>query len=145
MTTHSTTRPRPGYRDHQIVGTAAQIGNVLANHARHGTLIAATAPRAATTNPNDARVRIRVRLRTTPTETTRPARPRFTGRTRRIVAVTTAVTAAVAGVLAAAAYLLGALVEFLTAHATQIGAGLIVLALAALLGVRTTRRHCPGC
>jgi hypothetical protein len=137
-------RSLTGYRDHTIVGTPAHIGNVLANHTRTGTLVAATAPRPATTNPDDPRVLIRVRLRAAP-PLTRTNRLRAGRQTRRITAIAVTATAAVTGVLAATAYLLGVLVEFVTAHPAQIGGVLVVLAILGALGSRTTRRHCPGC
>jgi phage-related tail protein len=147
MTTHyAAARPLTGYQDHTIVGTPAHIANVLANHTRTGTLVAATAPRAAK-NPADARVTVHVRLRTPAESTTaRPIRPRLPRRTRRLLAAAVTATTAVIGVITAVAYLIGALVEFVTAHAAQLLGALTVLAvLAALIGSRRTGRHCPGC
>jgi hypothetical protein len=69
-------------------------------------------------------------------------------RRTRIAVIATAITGTVAGLLAATAYLIGQLVEFIAAHAAQI-LGVLVLAviLAAATASRsnTSRRHCPGC
>ncbi len=134
MTTALATR----YRDHSVVGTPAQIANLLANHTAAGTLVAATAARPMP-GP-DTRVRVFVRLAAAPQTGSVERRP------GRIVALALAAAGGLAGIAAIAAYLLGQLVAFVTAHAAQI-VGVIVLAaiLAALIGSRRTGRHCPGC
>jgi hypothetical protein len=138
MTTALATR----YRDHSVVGTPAQIANLLANHAAAGTLVAATAARPLP-GP-DARVRVLVRVAAAPrVAPTAPPRDR---RTHRIAALALSAAGVLAGVAAAAAYLLGQLVAFVTAHAAQIVGFLVVAAIfAALIGSRRTGRHCPGC
>ena len=80
----------------------------------------------------------------TTTPTTRPWRPRRGG---RIAGLVLAITTGVAGLLAAVAYLLGQLVEFIATHAAAAIRALIVLALiaAALTYTSSGRRHCPGC
>jgi hypothetical protein len=160
MTTHTTTRPgRPvtpraaGHtivRDHTVTGTATQLANLIANHRNAGTLVALTAPR-----PVGERFQLVIRLREFQTSrlTARAAsvgeharirvpRPRRT----RVAVIVAATTGTIAGLVAVAAYLLGQLVELITAHAVPI---LGVLALTAILaGVcsgRSGRRHCPGC
>jgi hypothetical protein len=161
MTTHATRTGRPvtqraaGHyinRDHTVTGTPAQLANIVANHRKAGTLVALTAPRPV---PGD-RLQVVIRLREY--RTTRPTvrvtsvgeqartRVRRSRRTRIAVIVTT-ITGAVTGLIAAAVYLIGQLVELIAAHAALI---LGVLALAAILAGltahRTTRRrHCPGC
>jgi hypothetical protein len=137
-----TTAPATRYRDHSVIGTPAQIANLIANHTAAGTLIAATAARPMP-GP-DTRVQVWVRLAATPRKAP-PGRPRDR-RTRRVVALAVTAAGALAGVAAATAYLLGQLVAFVTAHAAQIAGVLIVAAiLAALIGSRRTGRHCPGC
>ncbi len=76
-----------------------------------------------------------------------PGTPVRNRRRTRIAVIATTVTGAVAGLLTAAAYLLGQLVELIAAYAGLI---LGVLALAAILAGLTARRssgrrHCPGC
>ena len=155
-----TTTPHPGdgyrRREHAttVVGTPTQLANVITNHRTAGTLIAAGRPFPLAYDPG--RYQLRIRLRESV-----PARPmvrvtsvgqyaktRAVGSRRRSrVPVITAVVGVVAGLLAAAAYLIGQLVGLIAAHA---GLVLGVLALAALLAAsatrrRTGRRHCPGC
>ncbi|MFI5491354.1 hypothetical protein [Actinoplanes sp. NPDC051859] len=139
-------------RDHTITGTASQLANLIANHRSAGTLVALTAPRPVT----DDRYQIIVRLREpAPTRSAvRVASVSAYTRTRvrsthpklRVAVIATAVAGATAGFLAAVAYLLGQLVEFVTAHAGPI-LGVLALALigAGLFAGRSGRRHCPGC
>jgi hypothetical protein len=149
------TFPRPNYRDHFITGTPAQLAAIWNNHRQAGTLITWLKPRLL----DDGSYQMMLRLRTAPPDTrpqaTRPAqvsvaapsayqRPRLFGRKAVIV---TAIAGTIAGLLAAVAYLLGKLVELITAHAALI---LGVLALAAIIAAATARRssgrrHCPGC
>jgi hypothetical protein len=167
MTTHSQPtagRPAPprlreplgipyAYRDHTVVGTAAQLANIVDNHRNAGTLVAMTAPR-----PVGDRFQILIRLREprparpTPRVTTigepaytRIRRPR---RGARVAVIVTAITGTAAGLVAVAAYLLGQLVEFIAAHAGQILGVLALTAVIAGLAARrgsSGRRHCPGC
>ncbi len=136
------------YAEHTIVGTPAQVANVLAHHTT-GTLIAMSAPRPATTHPTDSRIQIRVRLHTTTsapgvTASIRP--PRTTG-VRKVIALVVTAAGVVTGLLAVAAYLIGQLVAFVTAHAATIAGVLVAGAAAALLARSTgaSKRHCPGC
>jgi lysylphosphatidylglycerol synthetase-like protein (DUF2156 family) len=138
------------YADHTIVGTPAQVANVLANHTTAGTLIAVSAPRPATTNPTDPRIQVRVRLHTTTTTAvaTASTRPRRTKGIRKAIALAATATGVVTGLLAVVAYLTGQLVAFLTAHAATIVGAVTVLAIAAALLLKSTggsNRHCPGC
>jgi uncharacterized membrane protein YbhN (UPF0104 family) len=149
MTTHTTAHtanaPAVRFRDHTITGTPGQLARLIANHATAGTLIAATAPRPLA----DGRSRIILRLRDTAPATTPPQPVRVTRRPRRagrIAALALTAAGVITSLLAAVAYLLGQLVEFITAHATTIAAIGIALAVLAALAARTSnRRHCPGC
>jgi hypothetical protein len=153
-----------GYRDHTLIGTPDQVGNVLLTHAAAGTLIATTAPRPI--SATDPRVWVRLRLADTSPDpassVTRPApapvvsladhitglvQPGSKRRTRRIVAVSAAATTAAAALIAMAVYLVGQLVAFLTDHAALIAGLLAVAALITALLTRTVsgKRHCPGC
>jgi hypothetical protein len=150
MTTHTTRRPateRPAghyiNRDHTVTGTPTQLANIVANHRNAGTLVALTEPRRV-----GDRFQVDIRLREyQPTRpTARVIRIRRSRRTR-IAVIVTAITATATGLVAVAAYLIGQLVEFVTAHAGLI---LAVLALAAILAAAVSRRssgrrHCPGC
>jgi hypothetical protein len=160
MTTHTTTRTnRPAtqraaghhYRDHAVTGTPAQLANLIANHRNAGTLVALTPPRPVGDHFQMV-IRLREHQPTRPTvrvesvgdhARTRASRPRRT----RISVIVTAVTSVIAGLVTAAAYLVGQLVELITTHAGLI---LGVLALAAVLAAAAARRtssgrHCPGC
>ncbi|GGQ86737.1 hypothetical protein [Couchioplanes azureus] len=136
MTTHTLVR------DHTVTGTATQLANVVANHRTAGTLVALTAPRPVTGD----RFQIIIRLREPA-----PARPTVratsTSKRARFAVIVTALTGTIAGLLATAAYLLGQLVEFVTAHAGPVLAVLAIVAVLGALGARRTsgRRHCPGC
>jgi hypothetical protein len=160
MTTHTTTHtatrvatahtitgqaPAVRFRDHTVTGTPDQLARLIAHHATAGTLVAATAPRPLA----DGRSRIILRLRDTAPATTsaRPVRlTRRPRRTGRIAALALTATGVITGLLAAVAYVLGQLVEFITAHATAIaGIGIALAVLAALAARTSTRRHCPGC
>jgi hypothetical protein len=155
-TTPHTPPPGDGYRREYattVVGTPTQLTNVITNHRTAGTLIAAGRPFPLAYRPGRYQLRIRLREPV-------PARPMVLAasigeqaqvravrsRRRSRVPVVTAVVGVVAGLLAVAAYLIGQLVELITAHA---GPVLGVLALAALAASatrrRTGRRHCPGC
>ncbi len=139
----TTQTPAARYTDHTVTGTPAQLANLLANHAAAGTLVAATAPQLTAAGA----CRIILRLRdTTPS---RPRTVRVTHRNRRTGRIAAlAVTAAgiTAGVLAAVAYVLGQLVEFVTAHSAAITGIVLALGVLAALAARTSnRRHCPGC
>jgi hypothetical protein len=160
MTTHTTTRTgRPvthraaGHyitRDRTVTGTATQLANLVANHRTAGTLVAMTAPR-----PVGDRFQVVIRFRefqpTRPTARvtsvgnyarTRTSRPRLA----RIAVIATATTGVIAGLVTAAAYLIGQLVELITANAGLILGVLALLAiLAALTAESSRRRHCPGC
>lgn len=146
-----------GYRDHTLIGSPEQVANVIRNHYSAGTLISLSAPRPV--SATDPRIRVALRLvDTTPTARPRPVRvtslrthitdrvrPHRTRRTRRVIAITTAATTALAGLLAAAVYL----VAFLVDHAAII-AGLLAVAALILAALRGTtsgsgKRHCPGC
>ncbi|GAA0802061.1 hypothetical protein [Spirilliplanes yamanashiensis] len=133
--------PASRFTDHTVTGTPAQLANLLANHTAAGTLVAATAPRPTAAGT----CRIILRLRDT-------ASARSVGvtcrnrRIRRIVALGATAAGVATGVLAAVAYLLGQLIEFITAHAATIGGVALVLAVIAALAADTrNRRHCPGC
>jgi hypothetical protein len=133
------------YRDHTVIGTPAQIATLIANHTAAGTLVAATAARPLPSHDD----RVRVHLRLAPTA--RSASPRRTvhigPRGRRLIALAVAAAGAAAGATTAAAFLVGQLIEFITAHAALIVGVLAVAALAAAVirSLLTTRRHCPGC
>lgn len=135
------------HRDHTITGTPTQLANIVANHRHAGTLVAMTAPRPLTGDRFQLVIRVREPQQTTPTATVIGGNVRVSRRTR-IAVIATAVTGAVAGLVAVAAYLLGQLVELITAHAGLI---LAVLAPAAILTTAAARRsssgrrHCPGC
>jgi hypothetical protein len=142
------------YRDHTVIGTPAQILNVIANHRAAGTLIAVDPPETVSA---DHAVRVRMRLRDTPPAPT-PGMPSAAhpagwpthrrSRLGRISAVVLAVAAPVLGVVAAAAYLIGRLVEWVTAHpATLAGAAAVAAIITATLlrGTGRGNRHCPGC
>jgi hypothetical protein len=142
------------YRDHTVIGSPAQIRNVIANHRAAGTLIAVDPPE--TVSAADHTVRVRLRLCDAPPAPTpvmpsaaQPAGwPTHRRRLGRISAVVLAVAAPVLGVVAAAAYLLGRLVEWVTAHPATIAgaAAAVALITAALLrGTGRGNRHCPGC
>lgn len=157
MTTHTNPSRRPaneraagGYinRDHTVTGTPDQLANLVANHRNAGTLVAMTAPRPVTDDRFQVIIRIREPRPTTPATPASEFIRTRTRRPRRIRPAVIATTAAgtVAGLLAAAAYLLGQLVEFIAAHAALIIGALVVIALLALAGLlRTSGRHCPGC
>ncbi len=145
--------PRP-WRDHFITGTPQQLAAIWNNHREAGTLITWLQPRPL----DDGTYELMLRLRTTPPVTpprpsppaaapqTRPVpdyRPRIAGRT---AALLTAALAAVTGLIAVAAFLLGQLVHRLTDPAAPILGDLGVLAVLTGLGIRRSgRRHCPGC
>ena len=137
--------PAARYTDHTVTGTPVQLANLLANHTAAGTLVAATAPRPAAAGT----CRIILRLRDTAPPTSRPRTIRVNRRNRRtgrIVALAATAAGVVTGVLAAVAYLLGQLIEFITAHAAAIAGVALVLGVIAALAARTSnRRHCPGC
>ena len=170
MTTHthpSTGRPTPPrlaaplgipnahyvIRDHTVTGTATQLANLVANHRTAGTLVALTAPRPVTGDRFQIVIRIRecgparptVRVTSVGvyarTGTWRPRRP------ARVAVTVTAITGAVAGLVAVAAYLLGQLVELIAANTAPVLGVLVLAAILARLGTRrsTGRRHCPGC
>jgi hypothetical protein len=146
------------YRDHTVIGSPAQIRNVIANHRAAGTLIAVDPPE--TLRPGTHTVRVRLRLRDTPPAPSQAMPPAATldaadpagwrtqrrRRLARISAVAVAVAAPALGVVAAAAYLIGQLVEWVTAHAATL-AGLTLLALLITAAIRRSsgKRHCPGC
>src|SRR6266542_1462272 len=125
-----TTTPHPGdgyrRREHAttVVGTPTQLANGITNHRTAGTLIAAGRPFPLAYDPG--RYQIRIRLRE-PGPARPPVRVTSTGehttiraarsRRRRRVPVITTVVGVVAGLLAVAAYLIGQLVELITAHA----------------------------
>lgn len=148
------TPPAAGHhvtRDHVVTGTATQLANIVANHHTAGTLIAVTALRPVDTDRLQAVIRLRDNQNTRPTtRDTSPGEQPLTDirrprRTRR--AAVTAVIGTLAGLVTAAAYLFGELVELITTHAGRI---LVVLALAglvaaAVVGRGSGRRHCPGC
>jgi hypothetical protein len=160
MSTHTTTRTgqpvtdrAAGHyitRDRTLTGTPAQLANVVANHRTAGTLVAMTAPR-----PVGDRLQVVLRLREF--QPTRPtARVSSVGdyaytRTRhprraRIAVIATATTGVIAGLVTAAAYLIGQLVELIAAHAGLILGVLALLAiLAGVTAGSSRRRHCPGC
>jgi hypothetical protein len=160
MSTHTTTRPGRQvtqraaghhYRDHTVTGTATVLADLVATHRNAGTLISVTTPR-----PVGDRLQVVIRIRDL--QPSRPAVPivavddhirtRIGGSRRRtrVAAIVAAVTGTLTGLAAAAAYLIGQLVELVAAHAGLI---LGVLALAAiltgLLARASGRRHCPGC
>jgi purine-cytosine permease-like protein len=162
MTTHTTRPRRPvteraaGHyinRDHTVTGTPVQLANIVANHRDAGTLIALTAPRPVTADLFQVVIRLREPAPARPTvrvtsvadhARTRIRRPRSGTRTAVIVA---AVTGTVAALVAAAAYLIGQLVELIAAHAALILGVLVLAAILAALAARGSdrRRHCPGC
>jgi hypothetical protein len=141
MTTHTIVR------DHTVTGTPVQLAKLVANHRNAGTLIAITAPRPVTGD----RFQVVIRLRE-PEPARRTVRVTSVGEHARILGHRRSRTAVIVGtaavLIAAAAFLLGQLVELIAAHAALI---LGVLALAAILTAiaarrRTSeRRHCPGC
>jgi hypothetical protein len=146
-------------REFHVYGPADQLRQLVHLHAHAGTLVHATAP--APTTGDRAMVQMRVRNSIVTGGAPRPLPPgmHFTeqpapaqtttgsNRRTRTAVIITAITGTTAG-LVAAAYLLGQLVELITAHAGLI---LAVLALAATLAVTAVRRrssgrrHCPGC
>ncbi len=147
-------------RDFHIAGPLTDLQVLIAVHTAAGTLVHATAPRPAGT-PGYAVARLRLRHVTHTSGTPLPFPPGYRPagqplastpgipvRNRsRIAVIATTIVGAVAGLLTAAAFLLGQLVELITAHAGLI---LGVLALAAILtGLAARRgsgrRHCPGC
>lgn len=161
MNAHTTTRPRRPVteratgqyvnRDHVVTGTPTQLANIVANHRNAGTFVALTAPR-----PVGDRFRVVIRLREF--QPTRPtvrvtsvgehARTRFRRpRRARIAAIAATATGVVAGLVTAAAFLIGQLVEFVTTHAAPILGVLVLAAILAALAARGSgrRRHCPGC
>jgi len=130
----------PRTRDITVVGTPTQISTVLNNHAAAGTLIAVTAPRPVAHRDPRMQVVIRVRDVVPP-----PPAPRPQAIRRRPTRVGLAVTA---GILGAAAYLIGVVVEFLATYAQLILGGLVIIVIALSLLLRSLgngRRHCPGC
>ena len=155
--THPTTgrpaSPRAAYttRDHLVVGTATQLANLVTNHRDAGTLVALTAPRPVTGDRIQVVLRLRERATSRPATRVMPVgehtRTRVhRSRHARLTVIATAVTGALAGLTAAAAYLLGQLVDLITAHAGLILAVLTLAAITAGLLTRGTgRRHCPGC
>jgi hypothetical protein len=153
----TTTPPGNGYRREYattVVGTPTQLANVLTNHRTAGTLIAAGRPFPLAYDPSRYQLRIRLRepgparppVRVTSVGQHAKTRASRSQRRRRVPAVT-AVVGVIAGLLAAAAYLIGQLVKLIAGHA---GFVVGVLALAAILAGLTARRgsgrrHCPGC
>jgi hypothetical protein len=139
--------PPAGYRDYTLIGPPRHVLNVIANHRAAGTLIA-----VHTLSPisvDDPIVRVRLRLHDTPPTPARPLTPVASlapRRLRRITTVILATAAPVLGVVLAVAYLIGRLVEWITAHASG-PAGLTAVAVLIAAGLRGTRRrrHCPGC
>jgi hypothetical protein len=134
-----------GYRDYTLIGPPRHVLTVIANHRAAGTLVAVHTPRAISTD--DPVVRVRLRLRDIPPipATAIPSAGRPVA--RRIGAMVAAVAAPVLGVVLAVAYLIGQLVEWITAHAaTLAGLGVLTILLiaAAMHGTRRSR-HCPGC
>ena len=158
MTTHTTTglpltqRAAGHHSDHTITGTAAQLRAVISQHRDAGTLAAMTTPHRIA--PGRYQMAIRLRhtrptVRTAVGGSTRVT-AHHTGRARRgtrIAVVATAITGTLAGLVATAAYLIGQLVELITAHAGQILGVLVLAAILAGLTARSSsgRRHCPGC
>jgi hypothetical protein len=137
-------------RDHTVTGTPAQLANILANHRTAGTLVAMTPPQ-----PVGDRMQMLIRIREyQPTPATRITSAGQTARTparrprrgTRIAVMVTATTATLGGLAAVVAYLLGQLVEFITAHAGLILGALVLAAILAIAAGRGTgRKHCPGC
>ena len=156
-TTPHTPHPGDGYRREYattVVGTPTQLANVLTNHRTAGTLIAAGRPFELPYSPGRYQIRIRLReivpvrppVRVTSVgehAKTRAARSRRRSR----APVITTVVGVVVGLLAVAAYLIGQLVELITAHAGLILSVLVLTAILAALAARGSgrRRHCPGC
>ncbi|GAB1692784.1 hypothetical protein [Krasilnikovia sp. M28-CT-15] len=128
-------------RDHTVVGTAAQLVNLITRHRTAGTLIAITTPRPLPGDRFQLVIRLREPIRVASVGDY--ARTRATRRTRIAVTVT-AITGVLVGLLALGAFLLGQLAELATAHAAPT---LGLLGLAALLAglTRRSRRHCPRC
>jgi hypothetical protein len=131
-------------------------------HAHAGTLVNATAPTPAT---GQATLRMRVRNSIITAQGPRPLPDGYriagppaairhnntahTGRTHQPPSTALIVTGLISGTvaLAAAAYLIGQLIELIAAHAAQIIGALVLLAIIAALAARGSgrRRHCPGC
>jgi hypothetical protein len=164
MTTHTTTRTgRPvteraaGHyitRDHTVVGTPAQLANLIANHRNAGTFVLASTPCPLTGGRFQTVIRLREPVPAPPTirftSVGDHARARMRARRSRrtrIGVIVAAITGTVAGLLAVAAYLLGQLVELITAHAGPILGVLVLAAILAAVAARggSGRRHCPGC
>ena len=162
MSTHTTTRTgRPvtqraaGHyitRDRTVTGTATQLANLVANHRNAGTLVAMTAPRPVPGDRFQVVIRLREYQPAQPTvrvtsvgehARTYARRPRRT----RLAVIGTAITGTAAGLVAVAAYLIGQLVELITAHAGLILGVLVLVAILAATAARrgSSGRHCPGC
>lgn len=140
-------------RDHIVTGTPAQLAALVTNHRTAGTLIAVGTPHPVPGDLVQVVIRLREHQTTPPTvrvtsvgqyTRTRVRRSRRT----RVAVIATAITGTAAGLLAAAAYLLGQLVELIAAHAALIVGVLALAAILAALAARSCgrrRRHCPGC
>jgi hypothetical protein len=144
VTPRAAGHPTTVVRDHTVVGTAVQLANVVANHRTAGTLIAMTTPRPVTANLLQTVLSLREPAPVRPTVRTATRHHGQNTHPQHSWAAVIAVLGTIAGLLTAAAYLIGQLVEFLAGHAWPI---LVVLALAAIpvAAITATRRHCPGC
>ncbi|BFU43388.1 hypothetical protein [Krasilnikovia sp. MM14-A1004] len=132
-------------RDHLVVGTVAQLVNLITRHRAAGTLVAITTPRPLSADRFQVVMRLREPIRPgrRVTSVGDYARTRAAQRSRRRTRVA-AFTGTIAGLLAVGAFLLGQLAEIATAHAAPILGVLGLAALAAGL-TRRPRRHCRGC
>ena len=138
-------------RNRTITGTIAELSAITAAYQRAGTLVAMTTPRPVTADRFQMRIRITeyrpIQPATDTSTTASPARRARPG--RRIAVIATTVAGVIAGTLTVAAYLIGQLVEFLTAHAGLITAALALIGLLAAglarTGVACVGVHCPGC
>jgi hypothetical protein len=139
-----------------VVGTADQLANLIANHRTAGTLITAGRPLPVPDRPGHYQLRIRLREHMSARPTTRiisagpspDARDRRLHRRTRIAATIMAITGTIATLAATAAYLLGQLVELITEHlAVILGVGVLVVLLLAALGRvgACPGIHCSGC
>lgn len=136
-------------RQHVVTGTLAQLTNLISNHHAAGTFIAATAPRPIGTDRFQVVMRLLEPAPIRPTtwvtsvgdQARTYARP---ARRTRIAVIATTAAGTVAGLLAAAAYLIGQLVELLATPAALI-LGVLAVIVAYRASRRSRNRHCPGC
>jgi hypothetical protein len=145
-------------RNVTYIATPADLMQYINGYRNQGALVAMTLPEPAE-HDGYYRTVLRVRVpydpateraaRTLHTNLRRSQQTRRTRPGKRIAVIAVTVTGTIAGLAAIGAFLIGQLVEAVTAHAGQI---LAVLALVAVIATAITRRsksdsgrHCPGC